>query len=80
MKKNRYWLKKYVFSALPVMLSVLALYAGQLNARDGSVADLTAFTARRVPVPGILTLIIPVIFVGLLSANEFGTHFSGAGR
>jgi uncharacterized membrane protein len=77
-KKIRVFLRKYFITGLLVILPVWATYyvlTAMLGVIDGLLADLPAqFIGYRIPGMGIITLILVVLFVGMLSANYLGSR------
>lgn len=78
MKKIKVFLRKYFITGLLVILPVWATYyvlTALLGVIDGLLADLPAqFIGYRIPGMGIITLILFVLFVGMLSANYLGSR------
>ncbi len=78
MKKIRVFFKKYFITGLLVLLPIWATYyvlTALLGVIDGILADLPAqFFGHRIPGMGIITLILFVVFVGMLSANYLGSR------
>ncbi|HEX9112807.1 MAG TPA: DUF502 domain-containing protein [Nitrospirota bacterium] len=76
MKKIRGLLKKYFITGLLVILPIWATYyvlTALLGVIDSLLADLPAQVfGYRIPGMGIITLILFVLFVGMLSANYLG--------
>jgi len=77
-KKIRGFLKKYFITGLLVLLPVWATYyvlTALLGVIDGLLGDLPSqFLGHRFPGLGIITLILFVLFVGMLSANYLGSR------
>ncbi|HUI46703.1 MAG TPA: DUF502 domain-containing protein [Nitrospirota bacterium] len=78
MKKIKVFFKKYFITGLLVILPVWATYyvlTALLGVIDGILGDLPArIVGRRVPGLGIVTLILFVLFTGVLFANYVGSR------
>lgn len=78
MKKIKDFFKKYFLTGLLVILPVWATYyvlSALLGVIDGILADIPAhFLGHKIPGLGIVTLIVFVLFVGVLFANYFGNR------
>ncbi len=78
MKKIKDFFKKYFITGLLVILPVWATYyvlTALLGVIDGLLGDLPAhFLGRRIPGLGIITLVLFVMFVGVLFANYLGSQ------
>lgn len=78
MKKLRDFLKKYFITGLLVLLPLWATYyvlTALLGVIDGILGDLPShFMGFRFPGMGILTLVVLILFIGVLSANYLGTR------
>ncbi len=78
MKKIKVFFRKYFITGLLVILPVWATYyvlAALLGVIDGILGDLPAHVlGRRIPGLGIITLILFVLFVGVLFANYLGSQ------
>jgi len=77
-KKLRDFLKKYFITGLLVLLPLWATYyvlTALLGVIDGILGDLPShFMGFRFPGMGILTLVVLILFIGVLSANYLGTR------
>jgi uncharacterized membrane protein len=77
-KKIRDLLKKYFITGLLVLLPLWATYyvlTALLGVIDGILGDLPShFMGFRFPGMGILTLVVLILFIGVLSANYLGTR------
>jgi uncharacterized membrane protein len=77
-KKLKFFLKKYFITGLLVIIPVWATYyvlAALLTVIDGMLGDLPRdLIGLKFPGLGILTLIVFVLFIGLLSANYLGSR------
>lgn len=78
MKKFKDFIKKYFITGLLVILPIWATYyvlSALLGVIDGLLGDLPGYvTGVRFPGFGILTLIVFILFIGMLSANYLGTR------
>jgi uncharacterized membrane protein len=77
-KKIRDLFKKYFITGLLVLLPLWATYyvlTALLGVIDGILGDIPSyFMGFRFPGMGILTLVVLILFIGVLSANYLGTR------
>ncbi len=78
MKKLQFLFKKYFITGLLVLIPVWATYyvlSALLTSIDGMLGDLPRYLiGLKFPGLGILTLIVFILFVGMLSANYLGSR------
>ena len=78
MKKIRDFVRKYFITGLLVILPVWATYyvlSALLGVIDGILAGVPAYVlGRRIPGLGIVTLVLFVLFIGVLFANYLGSR------
>lgn len=78
MKKIQDSFKKYFITGLLVLIPIWATYyvlSGLLGIIDGMLGDLPgSLLGLKFPGLGIITLILFVMFIGILSANYIGKH------
>jgi uncharacterized membrane protein len=77
-KKLKVFFKKYFITGLLVIIPVWATYyvlSALLSVIDGMLGDLPQYViGLKFPGLGILTLIVFVLFIGMLSANYLGSR------